>query len=326
MSAAPGTASCAGSRTPRPVAPAADGKVARLSRPGRHSDVPDPREARQGDLVAILLEVVAAEGPVLARRAYRLILQAAGFHRLVHTVVSPLNKAAVRAEREGRLVAVPSGDRQLARRSRAAPARSAAGRRAQARCAGSRGDPRRPRSRRLPASSVARRSSPRIASCSGRSSRSTTAPRSRPRRAPTSRSACGPPSRWVPSRSSSGRSGRSPRHPPAGTTPPARPDRASDAGLPRHRCDRPAPSSRRSLPTRSPGPRCSPPAPGIALRPSGVDEENEASRAKVISAAGALRRSARLEHRRADCLKHPRRLARLRARGCRGCRFRAHRQ
>ncbi len=46
---------------------------------------------------------------MLAHRAYRLMLQAAGFHRLVHTVVSPLNKAAVRAEREGRLVAVPSG-------------------------------------------------------------------------------------------------------------------------------------------------------------------------------------------------------------------------
>ena len=71
--------------------------------------VPDPREARQSELVDTLLEVVAAEGPMLAHRAYRLILQAAGFHRLVHTVVSPLNKAAVRAEREGKLVAVPSG-------------------------------------------------------------------------------------------------------------------------------------------------------------------------------------------------------------------------
>ncbi len=69
----------------------------------------DPREARQSELLSILLEVVAAEGPMIARRAYRLMLQAAGFHRLVHTVVSPLNKAAVRAEREGRLVAVPSG-------------------------------------------------------------------------------------------------------------------------------------------------------------------------------------------------------------------------
>jgi len=81
---------------------------------GRYVDwkprpVPDPREAPQTELVEILLEVVAAEGPMLAHRAYRLILQAAGFHRLVHTVVSPLNRAAVRAEREGRLVALPSG-------------------------------------------------------------------------------------------------------------------------------------------------------------------------------------------------------------------------
>lgn len=84
-----------------------DPAVYRSSWPGR--PLPDPRTAGQRELAAILLEVVAAEGPVLARRAYRLILQAAGFHRLVHTVISPLNKAAVRAEREGRLVAEPSG-------------------------------------------------------------------------------------------------------------------------------------------------------------------------------------------------------------------------
>jgi hypothetical protein len=94
--------------TPRPVAPAAVGKVP-VYRAWAGTNVPDPRYARQGDLVAILLDVVAAEGPVLARRAYRLVLQAAGFQRLVHTVVSPLNKAAVRAEREGRLIATPSG-------------------------------------------------------------------------------------------------------------------------------------------------------------------------------------------------------------------------
>ena len=69
----------------------------------------DPRMARQPDLVNELLEVVGSEGPIIARRAYRLVLQAAGFHRLVHNVVSPLNKAALRAEREGRLIAVESG-------------------------------------------------------------------------------------------------------------------------------------------------------------------------------------------------------------------------
>jgi very-short-patch-repair endonuclease len=69
----------------------------------------DPRESRQSELETALLSVVSAEGPVLAHRAYRLILQAAGFHRLTHSVVSPLNKAAVKAEREGSLVAVPSG-------------------------------------------------------------------------------------------------------------------------------------------------------------------------------------------------------------------------
>lgn len=94
--------------TPRPVGPVAVGKVP-VYRAWAGTDVPDPRYARQGDLVAILLDVVAAEGPVLARRAYRLVLQAAGFHRLVHTVVSPLNKAVVRAERDGRLIATPSG-------------------------------------------------------------------------------------------------------------------------------------------------------------------------------------------------------------------------
>ncbi len=92
----------------QPVVPAVIGKVPAY-RAWAGTDIPDPREAKQGDLVAVLLNVVATEGPVLARRAYRLILQAAGFHRLVHNVVSPLNKAAVRAEREGRLIATPSG-------------------------------------------------------------------------------------------------------------------------------------------------------------------------------------------------------------------------
>jgi very-short-patch-repair endonuclease len=91
----------------------------RPPRPGRVQMAPyvgwkarplaDPREARQSELIAVLLEIVGVEGPVLARRAYRLMLQAAGFHRLVHTVVSPLNKAAVRAEREGRLIAAALG-------------------------------------------------------------------------------------------------------------------------------------------------------------------------------------------------------------------------
>jgi very-short-patch-repair endonuclease len=97
--------------TPRPVAPGAPAEAGTVPayRAWTGSDAGDPREAQQGELTAILLDVVAAEGPVLARRAYRLMLQAAGFHRLVHTVVSPLNKAAVRAEREGHLIAVPSG-------------------------------------------------------------------------------------------------------------------------------------------------------------------------------------------------------------------------
>jgi very-short-patch-repair endonuclease len=97
--------------TPRPPAPTQPSSRVAMAKYSswKTRPVPDPREARQPELVDTLLEVVAAEGPMLAHRAYRLILQAAGFHRLVHTVVSPLNKAAVRAEREGRLVAVPSG-------------------------------------------------------------------------------------------------------------------------------------------------------------------------------------------------------------------------
>ncbi len=96
----------------RPVAtPQAPGSRIEMAPyvPWTAQEIGDPRESRQSELQAALLSVVRAEGPVLARRAYRLILQAAGFHRLTHSVVSPLNKAAVRAEREGRLVAVPSG-------------------------------------------------------------------------------------------------------------------------------------------------------------------------------------------------------------------------
>jgi very-short-patch-repair endonuclease len=70
--------------------------------------IPDPRFARQPDLVETLVEVVTAEGPILAHRAYRLITQAAGGQRVTHAVVSPLNKACARAIRQGQLVATPS--------------------------------------------------------------------------------------------------------------------------------------------------------------------------------------------------------------------------
>jgi hypothetical protein len=70
--------------------------------------VVDPRRAQRRELADVLVAVVRTEGPILAHRAYRLIVQAGGGQRLTHAAISPLNKACALADREGRLVAVQS--------------------------------------------------------------------------------------------------------------------------------------------------------------------------------------------------------------------------
>ena len=65
---------------------------------------PDPRTASQASLIEGLVAIVAAEGPIVAHRAYRLLLRAAGGQRLSKLSRSPLNRAAAAAVRRGLLV------------------------------------------------------------------------------------------------------------------------------------------------------------------------------------------------------------------------------
>jgi hypothetical protein len=44
--------------------------------------LPDPHGASQADLIAGLVEIVSAEGPIVGRRAYELYVRAAGGHRV----------------------------------------------------------------------------------------------------------------------------------------------------------------------------------------------------------------------------------------------------
>jgi very-short-patch-repair endonuclease len=62
---------------------------------------PDPRGASQAALIKALTEIVAVEGPVVARRAYRLLVRAAGGQRVTKLARAPLNRAAAAAVRRG---------------------------------------------------------------------------------------------------------------------------------------------------------------------------------------------------------------------------------
>lgn len=87
--------------------------------------VPDPRTARQGELIALLAEVARYEGPVVAIRAYRLIDRASGSRRLTALARRTLNRACAAAVRTG-VVAVANplgrtGQAQLVLRSPESP-------------------------------------------------------------------------------------------------------------------------------------------------------------------------------------------------------------
>jgi hypothetical protein len=88
------------------VAPASSGGGVALSpysawEPG--AGVPDPRSAGRGVLDPVLAEIVAAEGPVLAGRAYGLLNRAAGGKKLTSIVRAPLSAAAYRLRMAGRI-------------------------------------------------------------------------------------------------------------------------------------------------------------------------------------------------------------------------------
>jgi hypothetical protein len=71
-------------------------------------NVPDPRSAGRGVIDPVLAEIVAAEGPVLASRAYGLYNKASGGKKLTTIARAPLSSAAYRLRMAGRIEIVPA--------------------------------------------------------------------------------------------------------------------------------------------------------------------------------------------------------------------------
>jgi hypothetical protein len=71
-------------------------------------DVPDPRAAGRGVIDPVLAEIVAAEGPILAARAYALYNKASGGKKLTTIARAPLSSAAYRLRMAGRIEIVPA--------------------------------------------------------------------------------------------------------------------------------------------------------------------------------------------------------------------------
>jgi hypothetical protein len=63
--------------------------------------VPDPRSAGREAVGPVLLEIVHAEGPVLAERAYRLYVKASGGKALTSIARAPLSGSAYRLRQAG---------------------------------------------------------------------------------------------------------------------------------------------------------------------------------------------------------------------------------
>lgn len=63
--------------------------------------VPDPRSAGREAIGPVLLEIVHAEGPILAERAYRLYVKASGGKALTTIARAPLSGAAYRLRQAG---------------------------------------------------------------------------------------------------------------------------------------------------------------------------------------------------------------------------------
>ena len=72
--------------------------------------VPEPRTAGRGVVDPVLLEIVAAEGPVLASRAYGLYNRAAGGRKLTSIARAPLSGAAYRLRMDGRIELVKADE------------------------------------------------------------------------------------------------------------------------------------------------------------------------------------------------------------------------
>ena len=67
-------------------------------------DLPDPRTAAVSQIVGHLAEIVAAEGPVTADRAYRLYIRGSGSSRITQRARAPMEQALYRLTMQGRVV------------------------------------------------------------------------------------------------------------------------------------------------------------------------------------------------------------------------------
>jgi len=83
--------------------------------------VPDPRTAGREAVGPVLLEIVHAEGPVLADRAYRLYVKASGGKALTSIARAPLSGAAFRLRQAGAIEF--EGDGEILRPTGVAPVR-----------------------------------------------------------------------------------------------------------------------------------------------------------------------------------------------------------
>jgi len=72
--------------------------------------VPDPRAAGRGAIDPVLADIVAAEGPILASRAYGLYNKASGGKKLTSIARAPLSAAAYRLRMAGRIEIVRAED------------------------------------------------------------------------------------------------------------------------------------------------------------------------------------------------------------------------
>ena len=72
--------------------------------------VPDPRAAGRGVIDPVLAEIVAAEGPILASRAFGLYNKASGGKKLTSIARAPLSAAAYRLRMAGRIEIVRAED------------------------------------------------------------------------------------------------------------------------------------------------------------------------------------------------------------------------
>jgi hypothetical protein len=85
--------------------------------------VPDPRTAGREAIGPVLLELVAAEGPVLAERAYRLYVRASGGKALTSIARAPLSGAAHRLRMAGAIEFDEQAGQEVLRPAGAAPVR-----------------------------------------------------------------------------------------------------------------------------------------------------------------------------------------------------------